>query len=128
MKEIKEIAAELSKGNVKKASDIRKGLSLATDVDLEVTEIAKQAMISHLKTGKVAAAKEIPHHFSMPKDMVDDTIQQAVLSSFRAGDMKAVKTMKKDLPISRSLGSQIVEYCQTWGNKDACVAIEEVFA
>jgi hypothetical protein len=130
MKEIKEIAAELSKGNVKKASDIRKNLLLAADADLdmEVTEIAKQAMIHHLKEGKIKAAKEIPKHFSMSKDMIDETVQQAVLSSFRAGDMSAVKVMKKDLPISKSLGTQIIDYCQTWGNKDACVAIEEVFA
>jgi len=130
MKRVKEIATELSKGNFKRASDIRKEVSAEDGGahDLEIMEIARQAMILNLKRGHVDAAKDIKKSFSLPQDIVDETIEQAVMSSVYEGDMKAVLRLKKELPINRDLGNRIVSYCASWGKKDNSLALEELFA
>lgn len=130
MKRVKEIATELSKGNFKRASDIRKEISAEDGGahDLEIMEIARQAMILNLKRGHVDAAKDIKKSFSLPQDIVDETIEQAVMSSVYEGDMKAVLRLKRELPITRDLGNRIVSYCASWGKKDNSLALEELFA
>ncbi len=126
---MKEIATELSKGNFQKASDlgrelVRKDASVAG----EVMEIARQAMISSLKKGKVSVAKEINRAFSLPEEMLDETIQQAVMSSLYAGDIEQVKKLKNDFPIKKELSGKIVNFCSSWGKKDRSEVVESLFA
>ncbi|MFA6158470.1 MAG: hypothetical protein WC763_02480 [Candidatus Paceibacterota bacterium] len=130
MKRVQEIATELSKGNFKKASDIRKEIS-AVDGDsheLEIMEIARQAMITNLKRGSVSDAKEIERSFNLADDVVEETIEQAVMSSVYDGDIERLIKLKKELPITRDLGNKIVSYCASWGKKDRFLALEELFA
>jgi hypothetical protein len=131
MKHAKEIAAELAKGNIAGASEIRKALLRAGDDsfdDLEITEIARQAMIMHLKKGHIGEVRQIQKAFSIPQDLVDETVEQAVVSSFYEGDLNRIKKMKSDLPIGRALSGKIVGYCSSWGKKGQCLALEELFA
>lgn len=126
---VKEIAKELSKGNFKKASQLGRELSkVDASFDAEIMEIARQAMIVSLKTGKISAAKEIKKAFAIPEEVVDETVQQAVMSSVYEGDMVHVKMLKKDLPIRKELSEKIVGYCATWGKKDRSTALEQLFA
>jgi len=129
MKRVKEIATELSKGTFGKASDLRRELSRIDNlVDAEIMEIARQAMISNLKGGRVDAAKEIRKSFSLSQDIVDETVEQAVMSSLYEGDMQRVRELKADLPIKKELGDKIIGYCATWGKKERTAALEELFA
>lgn len=126
---MKEIAIELAKGNFQKASDLGREL-VRKDASAggEVIEIARQAMISSLKKGKVSVAKEINRAFSLPEDVLDETIQQAVMSSFYAGDIEQVKKLKNDLPIKKELSKKIVNFSTSWGRKDRSEAIQALFA
>ncbi len=130
MTEIKQIARELSSGNIENARKINKEIARISDesLQLEVMEIAKQAMISHLKKGEVATVRKISEVFSMPRELVEDTIQQAVLSAFAEGDIARVRALKEELPISRDLGAKLVLYCASWGKSDKSAAMEMVFA
>lgn len=131
MKHAKEIAVELARGNVTRASEIRKALLRAGDDsfdDLEIMEIARQAMIMHLKKGHIGEVHQIQRAFSLPQDLVDETVEQAVVSSFYEGDLNRVKKMKDDLPIGKALSTKIVDYCSSWGKKDQCLALEALFA
>ena len=130
MKEAKEIAKELSKGNVKKAAEIRTQLLRieGESFEMELTEIAKQAMLNQLKKGNIKAAKEIEGSFDIPESMAEDTIQQAVMSSFREGNVMLIKELKDDLPIPNELRVKIVQYCASWGKKDMTELMQTVFA
>jgi hypothetical protein len=131
MKHAKEIAVELAKGNVARASEIRKGLLRAGDDsfdDLEIMEIARQAMIMHLKKGHINEVHQIQKAFSISQDLLDETVEQAVVSSFYEGDINRIKKMKSELPIGKALSAKIVDYCSSWGKKDQCLELEELFA
>lgn len=131
MKHAQEIAAELAKGNVARASAIRKAILKEGDDsfgDLEILEIARQAMITHLKKGHISEVHQIQRAFSISQDLVDETVEQAVVSSFYEGDLSRIKKMKEDLPISKAVGGRIINYCSSWGKKDRCLALEELFA
>lgn len=130
MKEAKEIAAELSKGNVDKAREVRDRLFREQKgaFELEIMEIAKQAIIFNLKNGKIRTAKEIKKSFGLSEELVEDTVQQAVLSSFCDGDVERVKELTDDLPIPQELRMKIVEYCASWNRKEMTALMQEVFA
>ncbi len=125
---MKEIAAELKKGNFKKASELGAEL-VKSDASTrgEIMEIVRQAMIVNLKQGKVSVAKEINKYFLLPQDMLDETVQQAVVSSLYEGDIEHVRGLKRDLPIRRELGQKIVGYCSGWGRRNREVALKELF-
>ncbi len=125
---VKEIATELSKGNFKRASELRKELSRTdASLDPEILEVARQAMIVSFKKGRISAAKDIKKAFSIPDEVMDETVQQAVMSSLYEGDMLHVKMLKRDLPIRKELSERIVGYCATWGKKDRSSALARLF-
>lgn len=95
---------------------------------MELMEIAKQAMLNQLKRGNVDIANEIKRGFDLPEELVEDTIQQAVLSSFCDGDVMRIKELKDELPIPKDLRLKIVDYCATWGRKDMTTLMQTVFA
>ncbi|MFA6095904.1 MAG: hypothetical protein WC767_03640 [Candidatus Paceibacterota bacterium] len=130
MANIKKIAEDLRKGDIAAAAKAREAMNVIKDemLRLEVTEIAKQAMIQHLKAGETKTAKKIEKLFSIPSDMFEDTIIQAVLSSFREGDVETVKRLREKLPIQARLRADILAYCSTWGKEDVSLLMERVLA
>jgi hypothetical protein len=129
MKEVKQIAQALLKGDVKEASLLRKKLVIKDEVvEYEVVEVVRQAMIMYLKEGKIEKAQEIKKHFSIPESVLDETVKQAVLSSFRSGDTKRVIEMRDKLPITEVIGKQLVDYCSTWGKQDFTSSMKNIFS
>ena len=128
MKEVKTIAAELAKGNVESAADLNRRLDLPEDVELEVLEVARQAIIVYLKKGDVYRARQAKRLFRLPQDLVDETVKQAVLSTLADGNMKRVKELKEELPLNKIIADEIVEYCLSWGKKEKALALQAVFA
>jgi hypothetical protein len=128
MPHLRHIADALRQGDIAVAKKERDTLGTIRDVALrlEVEEIAKQAVIKHLKDGEVPIARKIQKLFSIPKDMFEDTVAQAVLSSFRDGDYDTVRALRKELPIPARLSSDLIAYCSTWKNSKLCSVMEEV--
>jgi hypothetical protein len=128
MPHLRHIADTLRAGDIDAAKKSKAELGLIKDevLKLEIEEIAKQAVLKHLKDGEVDTARKIQKLFSMPKDMFEDTVAQAVLSSFRDGDFETVKELRKELPIPERLSSDIIAYCSTWKNTRLCTVMEEV--
>lgn len=128
MKEVKIIATELAKGNVEVAADLNKRLNPPHDVELEILEVARQAIIVYLKKGDVYRARQAKKLFGLPQDLIDETVKQAVLSTLVDGNMKRVIELKEELPVKKLIADQIVEYCISWGKKDKALALQAVFA
>jgi len=130
MPHLKHIADNLRAGNIDTAIKEKKALGTIRDRELrlEIEEIAKQAVLKHLKDGEVDVARKIQKLFSMSNDMFEDTVAQAVLSSFRDGDFETVKELRKELPIPKRLTGDLVAYCSTWGDTRKCLLMEEVLA
>lgn len=129
MKEIKNIARLLENGDIEEAHrawlqvDDRDG-----DLQYEVHEIVRQAIIAYLKKGMVYNARRAEILFALPKDAVDEAVKQAVLSSFRDGDVKRVKELRNDLPISKTLADELVNFCASWGKSDYAACMQAVLA
>lgn len=125
---MKEIAVEMKKGNFKKAAQLAGELGQGdASARAEIIEIARQAMIVSLKQGKVSVAKEINRYFSLPQDMLDETVQQAVVSSLYEGDIEHVRQLGKSLPIRRELGERILGYCSGWNGRTRGEALKSLF-
>ncbi len=129
MKRIKEIAYELSRGNIEKAAEIR--LSVEFDdksLELEIVEIARQAIFSYFKQGDTEKALDTKKLFNVPAESADEALKQAVLSSYCEGDLKSMIKIRREVPMSKSLRQEIVGYCESWGDhyKEA-EAMKKVF-
>lgn len=129
MKHIKEIAHELSEGNIDKAIKIKANISLNdTSLQSEVVEIARQAIISYLKKGVIGKAVEITHKFDLPEDVLNETFKQAILSIYYDRNFKNLVKIRKSMPLSLNLRKEIVEYCDSWkGHKKEVSEMREVF-
>lgn len=130
MKEVEHIKNLLLKGDIKQAFKIKESILDKVDkyVKQELTEIAREAMIEHLKNGSIKKAELIVELFPMSKAMLRDTLKQAMLSSFRDGDLKRVIEIKNHFPLPKNLGKELVEYC-TDKEKNFCKhCILSVFA
>lgn len=128
MQTIKELARELSKGNVKEASGIRMRVS-AHDSELqgEVVEVARQAMFAHIKGGMVEVACEIRRAFDIPDELAHEATKQAVLSIYAEGNLRLMLDVERRAHLPRSLRQEIVDYCETWGRKEEAEAMRRVF-
>ncbi|MBI5133898.1 MAG: hypothetical protein HZA81_00710 [Candidatus Taylorbacteria bacterium] len=129
MKEIKEIAKALAKGDVDAAYEARSRLDPTDEVlEHEAREVVRQAIIAYLKKGLIYKARETESRFKLPKDAVDEAIKQAVLSSFRDGNVKRVEELRRDLPINRTLADELIEFCASWGKPDSIACLQTVLA
>jgi len=129
MKDIKLIAKALSEGNVKEAAAIKSQMvSADQSIEDEINEVARQAVIQYLKTGSVYNAREAERLFKLPKDEVEDAVKQAVMSSLRDGDIETIVELKTDLPISKSMAQEILEYTSSWGKASYIESMQAVFA
>lgn len=129
MNDIKNIAEALKDGDIEKASRIKKNISSSDEAtEYEVCEVVRQAIIVFLKKKEVYNAREAERLFSLPKELVDETIKQAILSIFRDGDIKTVAELKNDLPISPVMAREIIEYCASWGKDGYIEELSVVFA
>lgn len=129
MKEIKDISKALETGDVRYAYSVWEKVSGAgDDLEYEVHEVVRQAIIVYLKKGYVYKAREAESLFKLPKDAVDEAVKQAILSSFRDGDIKRVKELRHDLPINRTLASELIDFCSSWGKKESILCMQEVLA
>lgn len=130
MRNLKAIAEKLRRGDVDVAFKEAQPLVKTDDelLRLEVVEIAKQAMLSHLKHGDIITTRKIQKLFSVSDEMFDDTVLQAVLSSFRDSDFSTVKELRAELPISKRVVGDLLTYCSTWGDTRKCLLMEEVLA
>lgn len=121
MKEVLQIRDLLTKGDIKKAFKLKE--FILSDIDKstrqEITEVAREAMIVHLKLGHIRKAELIVELFPMSKVVLRDTLKQAMLSSFRDGDTKRVVEIKNHFPLPKNLGKELVKYC-TEKEKDLC--------
>lgn len=129
MKELKDISKALSSGDVDKAHSVWESISDADEaLEYELHEIVRQAIISYLKKGHVYKARQAEALFGLPKDAVDEAIKQAVLSSFRDGDVKRVRELRDELPINKTLAGELVSFCASWGKQDYVACMQEVLA
>jgi hypothetical protein len=125
---IQEIAKELCEGNIERASQIRfAGGALDGSIDVEIIEVARQAIIYHVKCGELDKACEIKRCFELPDDLAEDAIMHAVLSVYYERDFKRLVEIKKGMPLSQGLLSQIIEYCDSWGEREEAKAMRTVF-
>lgn len=125
MKEITDIAAELSKGNVERASEIRKSTKFEDDAyEMEVDEIARQAIVNFLKKGEIDNARKVARLFALPPDSADEAVKQAVLSAIADGDMNLAVEIKDKLPMPKGMCDEVVAYFVSWGKKDQAVLIK----
>ncbi|MEN9622122.1 MAG: hypothetical protein RLZZ67_556 [Candidatus Parcubacteria bacterium] len=128
MKKVKEIAYELSKGNIEKAAELRLGVKFDdASLELEVIEIARQAIISYLKKGDTERALETKKFFKIPTDLADEALKQAVLSSYCDGDLKRMLQIRDKMGMSTSLKKEVIEYCESWGRHEEAKAMRLVF-
>lgn len=130
MKEVENIKNLLLKGDIKQAFKVKESILDKVDkyTKQELTEIARESMIEHLKNGSIKKAELIVELFPMSKAMLRDTLKQAMLSSFRDGDLKRVIEIKNHFPLPKNLGKELVEYC-TDKEKNFCKhCILSVFA
>lgn len=129
MKEVKEIAYELSKGNIKKAAELRMSVQFDDkSLELEVVEIARQAVFSYFKKGEVVKALEAQKFFKISSSSVDEALKQAILSNYREGNLKGMIKIRDNAPLSQKLRKEIVEYCKSWKNhQKESIAMETVF-
>ncbi|PJE74251.1 MAG: hypothetical protein COV01_02020 [Candidatus Taylorbacteria bacterium CG10_big_fil_rev_8_21_14_0_10_41_48] len=128
--QIKKIADNLRQGDISNALEEKKSLGLIRDevLKLEIEEVAKQATLKHLKNGEIDTAREIKNLFSMSDDMFENTVSQAVLSSFRDGDIERVKALSRELPISEQINNDLLVYCSTWGDTKLCQVMERALS
>ena len=104
MKEVKEIAHELSKGNIKKAAELRMSVQFDDkSLELEVVEIARQAVFSYFKKGEVVKAFEAQKFFKISPSSVDEALKQAILSNYREGNLKGMIKIRDNAPLSQEL-------------------------
>ncbi|HEU5114659.1 MAG TPA: hypothetical protein VFT82_02750 [Candidatus Paceibacterota bacterium] len=116
MKDVKAIADALREGQIEQALAIRSSLRDANDdIQYEIMEVVRQSIISYLKGGEIERAKQAERLFGLEKESVEDTVKQAVLSSFRDGDLETVIELKEGLPIPSALARDILDYCSSWG-------------
>jgi len=116
MKKIKEIAYELLQGNVEKAAQLKLNSHFADPaLEMEVVEIAKQAIISYLKKGDVEKAFKTKKFFSIPQEEVEGALKQAILSSYFDGDLKRVLDIRHKMPMSLEFRQEVIDYCDSWG-------------
>ena len=128
MKKVKEIAYELAKGNIEKAAELR--LSVQFDdksLELEVVEIARQAIISYLKKGDTKKALDTKKFFKISEELADEALKQAVLSSYCDGNLKRMLQIRDKMDMSTSLKKEIIEYCESWGRHEEAKAMRLVF-
>src|SRR5581483_7486697 len=111
MEKIKEIAVELSKGNVERAHDITFEVHMKDpDLEMEVIEIARQAIIRYVKEGDIDRALKAHKLFNIPNDSAKEALKQAVLSIYFDGNLQRLLEIKKKVPLSRSLREEIIRY------------------
>lgn len=128
MKRVKEIAYELSKGNIEKAAELRMSVKFDdSSLELEVVEIARQAIISYLKKGDTDKAIDTKKLFKIPKELADEALKQAILSSYCDGDLKRMIQIRDKMNMSTSLKKEIIEYCESWGRHEEAKAMKVVF-
>jgi len=129
MKEVKEIAYLLSKGSVEKAAELRMSVTFDDkELELEVVEIVRQALFSYFKKGEIKKAENTQRLFKIPTESIDDALKQAVLSNYRDGNFKSMIQIRNNIPMSRSLRAEIVEYCESWkSHQKEAEAMKKVF-
>jgi hypothetical protein len=128
MKKVQEISYHLSQGNVDEAAAIR--LSAHFDdpsLELEIIEIAEQALIGYLKSGQVDKACKTSRLFAISEDVAQDAIKQAVLSIYCEGDLSMLLHIKNSVPMSREMREEIIAYCESWGRHAEAEAMRHVF-
>lgn len=129
MKEIKNIAKAFERGDIGEAYAIRSRILVpGDDIEYEIHEVARQAIVNYLKKGLIYKARETESLFKLPKDALDEAVKQAVLSSFRDGNVKRVEELRRDLPITRTLAHELVEFCASWGKPDYVACLQTVLA
>jgi hypothetical protein len=127
MKEFKEIASKLTKGDIKQAAAIRKKLSHDDLIEEEVTEIARQAVIFHLRHGEIEKAIEIKKYFPMDSEVLNQALKQAVVGCYCEGDLERMLMIKDGFPIPKHVRREIVDYCVSWGRKKEELVLQAVF-
>ncbi len=126
---LQHLAHNLRTGDLSSVESSREVFEHSADdiARLELMEIAKQSIIYHLKLGDAQTARKIATLFDIPGNMFEDTIVQAILSSFREGDTETVRRLKGMVPLSARLEAEIVAYCCTWSGS-ACEEMRTVLA
>jgi len=128
MKEFKDIAAKLKKGDIKKAAELRKKLTNDKSIQAEIIEIARQAIILHLKHGKIERALEIKKFFPISQEKMNEAIKQAVVSCYCEGDLKRMLLIKDSFPMPKALKKEIIDYCISWGVEKEELVLQAAFA
>ncbi|MDP1625148.1 MAG: hypothetical protein Q8L64_05250 [bacterium] len=123
------IAKALLKGDIARAAVLRKKMGeidLVTEV--EILEVARQAIISFLKKGDIYNAREISIAFDIERDMMDETVRQAFMSSFREGDMEVLAELRDGLPIPSTMAKELIDYSSSWGDPRSADLMKTVLA
>lgn len=128
MSEIKEIAVELSKGNIERASEIKMNVRFEDEaLELEAVEVVRQAMIGYLKQGEIEKAHKTWTLFALPEDVAEEVLKQAILSVYYAGNLKLVIDIRNKMPLSQSVREELVEYCESWGRHEEAKVMRTAF-
>ena len=129
MKKVKEIAYELSMGNIEKAAQLRLEVEFEDkSLELEVVEIARQALFSYFKKGDIKKALDTKSFFSISTDSANEALKQAVLSNYCDGNLKTMIKIRDKVPMTKSLRQEIVGYCESWkGHHKEAEAMKKVF-
>lgn len=129
MKEVREIAQELSKGNIEKAGNLRTAVHFKDkSLELEVLEIARQAVFSYFKKGEIVKALQAQKVFKISSPSVDEALKQAILSNYREGNLRGMIKIRDTAHVSQKLRKEIVGYCESWKNQQKeAEAMKKVF-
>ncbi len=128
MKRIKQIAYELSVGNIEEASKLQVNPgSQDGAVDIEVLEVARQSLIGYLKRGEFEKACSVKKLFDLPDDLAQEAVKHAVISSYYDGNLSRMLEISKRVPMTDGLFQEIIGYCESWGRNEEAKAMREVF-
>ncbi len=128
MKRIKQIAHELSIGNIEGAAKLQINPGAQDGaVDIEVLEVARQSLIGYLKQGDFEKARSVKSFFDLPDDLTEEAVKHAVISSYYDGNLSRMLEISKSVPMSDGLFEEIVNYCESWGRHEEAKAMREVF-